>query len=427
MRIKSIYSLYFALISSLGTFLFGFYATLIGGIIFYINKDFALTTFQEAIIVSTLVIGAMLGAFLGGVLADYKGRKWTLLFSAVLLILGGLLFIYAFNIYVLVISRLIVGLGVGIATNVVPLYISETSSQENVGPYVLLSQIMGTLGVVVTFGLSLYMTSWKEITLLGGLIPSFLLFILGWLFLDETPIWLEIQGKKIEAAKVFEKLHLPHPKPSSIFVFLKNLFVKMIAKSIQKRLIGKLILIGIFVAFFQQAIGIYGIAYFAPQMFQKLGLASQSIELVLSFILALLNFIATLFSVPLLAYLSRKKLLILGMSGIFFSLLLLCSSLAFSLWVKVLPSLAILLYIVFFAISVGPVTFVVISEIFPNEIRGKAMGICIFVHLFTNYLITLTFLPMLNSLGVSTLFSIYAFFALLGIGFYAKFLPNPHS
>ncbi len=427
MSTKNLYPLFFSIISSIGTFLFGFYATLIGGIIFYINKDFHLTTLEEAVIVSTLIIGAMIGSFLGGALADYKGRKWTLLFSSILLILGGLFFIFAINLYFLIFSRFLLGIGVGITTAIVPIYISEISSEKESGSYILLSQIIISFGVVVSFGLSLWMTSWKEITILGGLFPSVLFFFLTWFFLEETPIWLEIKGRRQEAERVLDKLQLPHEKPTSIFQFVKNLFLVILTKSSKRRVLGHLLLIGIFVAFFQQAIGIYGIAYFAPQMFEKLGLGDQTIILLMSFILALFNFIATIFSIPLMAYLSRKKLLILGMSGIFFSLLLLCSSLTFSIYAKVLPSIALLLYIIFFSISVGPVTFVVLSELFPNEIRGKAMGICIFIHLFTNYLVALSFLPLLHYLGVSLLFSIYGIIALLGIGFYAKFLPKSNS
>jgi SP family galactose:H+ symporter-like MFS transporter len=421
MSTKSAYVFGVSLIAALGGLLFGYHTSIISGALLFLTKEFDLTTFQQELVVSTVLVGALVGAFSGGVLADRWGRKRALGVTLVLFFIGTWLLTEARGFESLLWGRFVAGLGIGVASMAVPLYIAEVAPMEKRGAFVSLNQLMITIGIVVAFFVAYLLAeagAWRKMFGIG-FIPLAVQAV-GLLFLPESPSWLMGRGRMQEAAHILGRLHgniesgrwnkeekskegleLRHPK-------IKNAFW-----------------IGIGMSIFQQITGINTVIYYAPKIFQAAGSASASADLFSTLLVGIVNVAFTVVSLWLIDRWGRRPLLMMGLIGMAASLSILGSFFVIgSAHLGWIAAVSLMSYVAFFAISLGPVTWLLISEIYPLKIRGRAMGIATFANWTCNYLVSISFLSLIEKMGAGATFWLYALISLFALWFVGKKVPE---
>jgi SP family galactose:H+ symporter-like MFS transporter len=424
------FPLIISLIASLGGLLFGYNTSVIAGAMLFLVNDLGLTTFQEELVVSTLLIGALLGAFCSGFLADSFGRKKTLFATALLFFIGTFCLTTAVNFDELLLGRFLSGFGIGLASVAVPLYIAEMAPCESRGVYVSLNQLMITFGVLIAY-LVCYLYAerqeWREMFAFG-FIPLSIQFI-GLFFIPETPAWLISHKQVEEAEKVLHRL-----KDADENQHLVEKEKKEDAPDDQrwsalfKPSIRKAFFIGIGMSVFQQITGINAVIYYAPRIFQLAGYQEAQMATFVTMLLGAVNVGMTLVALWLIDRLGRRPLLIIGLLGMSFSLAVLGYSFSGEAGqAGVLAVIALMSYISFFAISLGPVAWLIISEIYPLGIRGRAMGAATFANWACNYIVSLTFLSLVSVIGASQTFWLYMLISLIGLWFVWKMVPETKS
>ncbi|MBN2478657.1 MAG: sugar porter family MFS transporter [Parachlamydiales bacterium] len=418
------FTLFVAIIAALGGLLFGYNTSVISGAILFLTKDFNLTVFQQEMVVSIILIGALVGAYVGGLFADRLGRKFTLFFTTVLFLIGTIIIMTSHSIFILFIGRIIVGLAIGIVSMAAPLYIAEMSDPKHRGALVSLNQLAITIGILLAYAVDYYfadVNEWRSMFAFG-LLPAFLMFI-GLFFIPETPTFLISRGKKeralIISKKILlnksEKIVITIPKDKKVSSW-KNIFEKSVRPALYA---------GIGISIFQQITGINIVIYYAPKIFQMAGFETATTAILATAGVGIINVLMTVVALWLIDVLGRKPLLKIGLIGMVASLFIL--GLAFMFATKILHIISVISlmsYVAFFAISLGPVAWLIISEIYPSAIRGRAMGIATFFNWASNYIISLTFLTLVASLGTSVVFWMYAAIGLLGLWFVVKKIPE---
>jgi len=418
-------------IVALGGFLFGYCSSVISGAILFVSHQLNLTTFDQEMIVSILLIGALIGAFIGGTLADRFGRKYTMFITTFFFLLGTVFLFVGDSMTELLIGRFITGWGIGIASVVVPLYIAEISPPKHRGALVSLNQLAITIGILVAYLVDYLLANdalWHE--MFGfGFIPAIFLFI-GLFFVPETPSFLASKGKKEKAIKMFERFNLAYEEKE---VFKETEKPKEIVRwsHLLDKAIRPALFIGLGLSIFQQITGINTVIYYAPRIFQFSGLTSATAATLATLGVGIINVIMTILALWLIDKLGRRILLIIGLIGMVISLGTL--GLAFHLssahhisqeWVGIIAVATLMTYISFFAISLGPVAWLIISEIYPLGVRGRAMGIAIFANWVSNYFVSLTFLSLLEHLGTTGTFFLYAVIGLFALWFVLRRVPE---
>ncbi len=420
------YSLFVSSIAALGGLLFGYNTSVISGALLFIAKDFHLTIFQQELIVSTLLIGALIGAFLGGFIADQFGRKKTLFFTLFLFLIGILCLTIAGSFHMLLTGRFIVGLGIGIASLAVPLYIAEVSPPESRGALVSLNQLAITIGILLAYIVSYAYSDLKEWRQMFAFafFPVVIQFV-GLFFIPETPSWLISRNRKEAAEKVLHKLFLAHPNTQLAPVEKsEDVPTSKSWKELFNPLYRRAFLIGVGISVFQQITGINTVIYYAPQIFQKAGLATAQSAIFATMLVGIVNVAMTIIALWLIDRLGRRPLLIGGLIGMAASLAILGFSFFGGGNVGLTAIGGVMIYVAFFAVSLGPVAWLIISEVYPLGIRGRAMGIATFANWVCNYIVSLTFLSLIEAFGTGMTFWIYTVICILGLWFVYKLVPE---
>ncbi|KPK32429.1 MAG: hypothetical protein AMS24_04270 [Chlamydiae bacterium SM23_39] len=377
---------------SFGSFLFGFNTAVISGALLYITDEFHLNFFQEGLLVSILILGAVFGAFIGGILADKFGRRLTLFFVSILFLLGTTLVIGKIFLFFLF-GRFIQGIGVGIVSSVVPLYISEISPIKYRGALVSLNQLAIVLGVCISYLVDYFLLDWRM--MLGfAYIPSLFLF-LGLFFIKETSAFLEKKKKK--------------------FLDKKEVFFKKENK--------KALFVGIGISVIQQITGINVVIYYAPKIFKLVKSFDHSQAIFIAVILGIVQFVMTIFSLFLIDRVGRRKLLLFGSLGMAISMFFLGFAIELGIGANIII-LSLISYISFFAISLGPIAWLLIAEIFPLSIRGRAVGIAALSNWGANYLVSFSFLPLMGLLGAGKTFFLFSLISVFSFYFIKKRVPE---
>ena len=379
--------------AGLGGIIFGYDTGIISGALLFIKQEYSLSPFMQGLIVSQVLIGAMIGAWGAGHAADRYGRKRSILVASCVFILGSLLMAWSPNIDVLLAGRLINGLAIGILSMSVPLYISEIVPKEIRGACVSLNQLAITIGIVVAYLVSYSLASsgnWRLMFALA-VVPAAIQF-LGMLFLPESP------SVSYQDSASWKHLMKPALKPA--------------------------LLIGIGLAMFQQITGINTVIYFAPSIFKMSGFESSAVAILATLGIGVINVFFTVVSLFLIDRWGRKPLLYVGLVGECISLTTL--GLAFlspehAAWIAVV---SVGVYVASFAISLGPIAWLVIAEIYPVEVRSSAMSLATVANWFFNFVVSLTFLSLVHGLGASYTFWIYAVMCVLGIIFVYRLVPE---
>src|SRR5260370_13003953 len=376
--------------AALAGVVFGFDTGVISGAILFIKGEFGLTPFAEELLVSSALIGAVCGSILSGRLTDLIGRKRAILITAGIFTVGSILCAIATGTGVLIVGRITIGVAIGVASYTAPLYISEMAPPKLRGGLVTLNQLAITVGILVAYIIDATFASSGNWRLMFGfgVFPALALG-LGIAMLPESPRWLLLHQHKPEALKVLSRIRETNEIAAEVNEILEH------AESGHGNLadlfspvVLRVLFSGVALAIIQQITGINTVIYYAPTIFQQAGFQSAEGSIIATAGVGLVNVLMTVISIPLLDRVGRRPLLLASLGGM--SLSLAALGLGFAVggaafkWIGVL-SLAV--YIASFAIGLGPVFWLVISEIFPLKIRGPAASVATLANWLSNFLV----------------------------------------
>ena len=401
-------------ISATGGLLFGFDIGVISGAIPYFQKRFALDNSWVELITTSGLVGAVIGAMFCGRVADILGRKKVILASAVVFAIGAIWSGLAPSAIDLLIARLFLGLAIGVSSFAVPLYIAEISPTKIRGTLVSMFQLLVTIGVLVSYFSDLafavpendprYNECWRPMLYVGA-IPAVIMFI-GMIFLPETPRWLISKGREQKCREVLQKVE----EPELIEEVISKMKEEMLQDSgkwteIFKPWLRSALMIAIGIMFLQQFTGINTIIYYRPKIFLMAGFDGVKAAIMGSVSVGIALVIFTVVSLFMIDKLGRRKLFFIGLSGMIVALLALGFCFAFhnilGNSIKILTIGFILLYICFFAMSLGPLGWLIISEVFPLKVRGVGASIGSLANWLFNGVVAFTFFKIIKGLTLS--------------------------
>jgi MFS transporter, SP family, galactose:H+ symporter len=402
--------------AALGGLLFGYDTGVISGALIFIKHEFGLTTATEEIVVSGVLLGATIGAIFGGKAADLFGRRRVLLVTAAIFGVGALASAAAPSPAILIVSRIILGLAIGLASTNVPVYLSEVAPSQARGWIVSLFQLAVTVGIVVAY-LTDYafagVEGWRW--MLGLAVAPALVFGTGMFFLPETPRWL-IRGGQHEAA---QRVLVQIRQLADVSVEIEEIKQSLSQQTESGRwadLLGSRVrlalIVGLGLAIFQQITGINTVIYYAPKILHTAGFNTASGAILATAGVGVVNVGMTIIAMFLVDRAGRRPLLLVGIAGMIVTLGVLGLSFRISSPSAQLSRVAVIClmgYVASFAISLGPIFWLLIAEIYPLKIRGLAEGAAATFNWGSNLLVSLTFLTLVEKLGASATFLLYAF------------------
>ena len=428
---------------ALGGLLFGYDTAVISGAIGFLKEHFRLTADMTGWAASSLLIGCMAGAVVGGPLGDRFGRKPMLLVCALVFALSGLGSALAPNFAAYTWSRLLGGLGIGAVSVLSPLYIAEFSPERSRGRFVSLYQLAIVVGILVSFFVNMLIQqygatlasapngmtseSWNTAHawrwMLGVLALPSVGFGLLLLPLPESPRWLMKRGRRSEAEVTLVRIGGTETARRELSQIEESLGAERGRLSeLFHGGFGKAMLIGSLLAVFSQFGGINAIMYYGPELFKAAG-AEDSRAFLSTVILGFTNLLATFGAIALVDRVGRKALLVAGVSLQVLALLMVGT--LYHLQGDPMLLLAfIILFLIGFAGSTGVVTWVIISEIFPTRLRGQAMGIAVLFIWASDYVVTQTFPMLAEGIGPANTFYSYACCAFVGLVFTILAVPE---
>lgn len=430
---------FIAFSAALGGLLFGYDTAVISGAIGDLTRYFQLSTLETGWAISSALVGCLLGALVSNYCSSKWGRKKTMLLAAFLFILNSIGTAVPDSFIVFVIFRILGGIGVGLASMVVPMYLAEIAPTERRGALVGYYQLAIVIGIVLVYFVNYFIAlqgdafwnltqGWRW--MFGSeLFPS--LIFLGFIFLlPESPRWLFMKGKTNEAKQVLFSINSKEESQRELLEIEQSLQSdnQYAWQSIRQPIYRKALWVGIGLSILQQLTGINAILYYAPEIFKSLG-SSTDASLLETTTLGVVNLIFTLLAIRWVDRMGRKPLLYFGSAGM--TLALMGVGLLIYFQVErtiVLPFL--LLFMASFSISWGPVVWVLLSEIFPNSIRSLALAISVFIQWIANFLVTQFFPMLVNntwvpiSLKAAFPFFVFAVLCFISLLFVWKKVPE---
>ena len=420
------YGVLVLIVLSFAGFLFGYHVAIVSGALIFLTSAFSLSTSAEGFFVAVMLLGGLGGALIAGPMADHLGRKKSLACAVLLFIIGSWCIVGAIDYTSLLWGRVMSGLAAGIVTVISPMSLAEIAPPAYRGRCVSLFQFMIALGILLAYGISFIFAHaqvWQppfKVGILLSVVQFAALFAL-----PETPAWLLTQGKRNQAESVWRKVRADTQwqKELEQITPLKEKHNRW--QLCFKSYFFKILCIGVALNLFQQITGINAVIYYTPRIFKELGIDSSFGMFLATLVVGLINVLATVFSAWILDKVGRKRLLLVGSAGMTLSLTLLST-----LFLKrnsindAIACFSLISYVAFFAMSLGPVTWVVLSEIFPLSIRGSGMAIAIACNWLANYVVALTFPDLIQRFGVSIVFALFGSLYLLAFLFIYRFIPE---
>jgi SP family arabinose:H+ symporter-like MFS transporter len=497
MSSKQIYVVRIAAIVALGGFLLGFDASVISGVVKFIEPEFDLTKIELGWAVGCITLTAAIGMIIAGPLSNSMGRRKLLKYAAILFAISAIGSALATTFFTLIIARLIGGLAVGASLILAPMYIAEVAPPEKRGQLVSFNQLNIVLGITIAFFTNYLILKWGQSDLewaksiglakwnwrwMLGLeaIPA-ILYFLGLFFVPRSPRWLMMKGKSEQALLVMNKVNTRDDATKQIKDVEKSIFEdknkkKTSVRDLFTKSMRHVIIIGLVVGVFQQLVGINAVLFYAPMIFEQTGIGTDA-SFVQAILVGVTNLVFTVLAMLTIDKLGRKPLLIFGMAGITTCLFILAfgfysasytltedtiatlpedinreqinsiknqtfdSDLSFKAALvntlgervaqkhesilitsatdmnTILILIGILGFVGSYAFSIGPVMWVLFSELFPNKIRGIAISFVGFINLAIAFFIQLLFPWELSILGSATTFLLFGIFAVIGFAF----------
>jgi MFS transporter, SP family, galactose:H+ symporter len=419
-------------IASLGGLLFGYDTGVISGALPFLKQEFSLSPTMEGVTTAAVLCGAVIGAAGVGPISDAFGRRRVILFAALLFVVGALISAFASGLGLLIVGRAVVGVAIGVASMLTPLYLSEVAPKESRGAIVSLNQFCITFGILISYLVDYAFVdvanNWRW--MLGvGCVPGLVLAV-GMLVLPESPRWLAGRGKMEEATRLLQTIRgnaniQPELKEIADSIREEQSRTAPWSDLFKPEALPAL-WVGVGLAVFQQVTGINTVIYFAPTIFQSAGLPSASSAILATAGVGVVNVLATILSMYLLDRVGRRALLIWGISGMTLALAALayCFALTPSALTNSVTVASVAVYVGFFAIGLGPVFWLLISEIFPLPVRARGMSVATVANWGANLIVALLFLDLLQLLGNAGTFLFFTVMSLLALGFSKIMTPE---
>ncbi len=441
-----------SLVATLGGLLFGYDTAVIAGAIGFMRTHFELSPQMVGWVASCALFGCMIGALSSGIISDRLGRKSVLILAALCFIISALGTAFPKSLTHFIIFRILGGIGVGAAAMASPMYIAELSPAKYRGRLVSFNQLAIIFGMLVVYFANYFIAEYgasidQSNSILPGTteswnveygwrwmfgseaLPALLLLILLF-FVPKSPRWLIEQNREHEALKILSRVEDPQEVELKFGEIKKTLDGESssLGQLLQPGL-RKALYIGLALAFFQQSTGINAILYFAPEILKSISHAQIDIALLQTILIGAINLLFTIIGILAVDKLGRKPLMIAGYSGMAISLIAL--GISATLEIQGIGTLLLILtYVACFAFSVGPVTWVLLSEIFPTKVRGRAIAMATLLLWATNFVVSQTF-PMMdgnvwliNTFHHGFPFLIYGTFSILALLFIWKSVPE---
>lgn len=416
---SSTYLLKLTLVATLGGLLFGYDTAVISGTVGSLESFFVLpfglgetaANARLGLVVSSALIGCVIGGISGGFISRKLGRKKGLILAAILFLFSAIgssmpeMFLKPIGeadhtfIYIFIFYRVIGGIGVGLASMLSPLYIAEIAPAKNRGKLVSLNQFAIIFGMLIVYFVNYYIARQGDDTWLNSIgwrwmfasetIPAGIFLVLLF-FVPDTPRSLVLKSQPQKALEVLTKVN-GFKEAEKILADIQNTVVSHSGKLFSFGM--TVIVIGILLSVFQQFVGINVVLYYAPEIFKSMGSGTDT-ALLQTIIVGSVNLLFTVLAIMTVDKLGRKPLMIIGALGMAISMFALGTTF-FTETVGIAALVFMLFYVASFAMSWGPVTWVLLSEIFPNKIRGRAMAIAVAAQWISNYLVSWTF-PMMD-------------------------------
>jgi sugar porter (SP) family MFS transporter len=421
-----------AAIAGLGGLLFGYDTGVIAGALLFIKGDFDLGSFAQGLVVAAVPIGAVAGAGFAGPAADRYGRRLMILLAAAVFIVGALISAAAPGVEVLVAARIVIGVAIGLASAAAPVYISEVAPPESRGRLVSFFQLAVTIGILVAYLVGLafdHTEGWRW--MLGlGCVPALALGF-GMLRMPQSPRWLVMSGDDFAARATLAKIRVDDP--DTIDRELEEIKDSLDEKpgawsELLQPVVKAALVVGGGLAVLQQVTGINTVIYYAPTIVEFTGVNSSAGSILAAVGVGVINVGFTLLALRLLDRAGRRTLLFIGVSGMSISLFALGGAFKIAGGGSTLASViaigSLMAYVASFAVSLGPIFWLLNAEIYPLSVRSKAAGVGTMANWTFNFIVSLTFLLLIEALGRSGAFWFYGVIGLFTLVFCWKFVPE---
>jgi sugar porter (SP) family MFS transporter len=420
-----------AAITALGGLLFGYDTGVVSGALLFLHTSFGnVSSFDKELVTGLLLIGAAVGAFASGRLSDRIGRRPVILLTACVFVAGVLGAAFSPELWVLIAMRFVIGLAVGSASMAVPLYISEVAPPRVRGALVSFNQLALTMGILIAFLVDYALSSSAAWRLMFGLaaIPAVLLFV-GMLTQAESPVWLVTHGRMEEARRVLVRVRSKDHDVDGEIAEISALGQRTSSyRELLRPDVRKVVVIGVLLAVFQQITGINTVIYYAPTLLHQAGLGNSA-SLLANVGNGIVNVGMTVIAIWLIDKVGRRVLLIGGTIGMAVALFVVAATFAVSgntlgHTEAIVAVVSLAVYTGSFAIGLGPVFWLLISEIYPAQIRGKSMSIATIANWGANFVVAISFLTLLNTISNAGTFFLLGTLSLTAVAYFWKKVPE---
>jgi sugar porter (SP) family MFS transporter len=418
-------------IAGLGGILYGFDMGVIAAALIYVRDAFHLSTWMEEVLVIAVLIGVMIGALIGGTVADRVGRRKTLVWGAILFIAGSILAPLSPNVYVLFVARTLLGIAVGFTSVTAPVYVSELAPPQSRGMLIGLYQFALTSGIALADLVGYWFAAshgWRWMFAFG-LIPA-LFFLFMVLTVPESPRWLFAQNRVAEAELVLKS----YTDEAGARLLMEDIRLSLMTKmerrwsALWSPAVRGSLFIAVGFMLLVPATGINAVLYYGPQVFLLAGIRSDKSAIFATFLVAITNVLATVIALVLVDRAGRKPLLFAGLGGMTLALLMLAvcfhnqAALGHSL--GLIATSCLMFFITCYAFSLGPIAWILVSEVFPLRLRGRGVAAATLSFGTSNFIVSLTILSLLKAAGTSLTFVIYSAFCIVTLIFVRYVIPE---
>lgn len=407
------------------------------GVGLLVQEDMGLTDWQLSVFMSSIQFIAAIGGLMSHAITDRLGRTRSFVVAQLIFLIGIAILCFAQTYNHLLLSRLFLGLAIGVSLALDPVYIAELAPAQHRGRLTTWSEIAINVGILIGFIVNWVFADWPSgvnwrIMIACGAVLPVVLILLALTVMPESPRWLIARGRLSEAKEILSRTH-PPGEDISMLVSGISRQVESDAGYAEKgwdpllrpdAITKRLMMVGIGVAFAQQATGIESVVMYSPEIFKNAGVATTVKELFLATVLV--GVVKTCCIIIAACYLDswgRRPMLLSSMFGMTVSHVLLSAAFAFNL--RMLAATAVLLFVGFFSVGIGPVTWLFASEVFPLHIRAKAMSIATTVNRLGSGAVALTFLPLCNLIGFSAYYLLFA--SLIAISMTIQYFTVPET
>jgi len=418
-------------IAALGGVLYGYDMGIIAAAALFVKRTFRLSTVMEEWVVSIVLIGAMIGAIVGGAVADRIGRRATLVWAAGIFILGSVLAPLSTDVAMLIVARAIIGIGIGFTSVTAPVYVSELAPPQSRGVLIGLYQFALTLGIALADFVGYWLAAQQAWRLMFGLavVPT-LFFLLVILTVPESPRWLFAHGSPQDAEAVLRS----YTDNAGAQQFLADIEAGLKTpmeqswSALWSPAVRGPLLIAVGLTVLQQVTGINTIIYYGPRIFELAGSASHASAIFATLLVAVVNVLATIVGIALVDRIGRKPLLYAGVSGMTIALFALSFSFshngALGASLVAVAIACLMVYITCFAFSLGAIAWILVAEVFPLRVRGRGVAAGTLFSGIANFAVSLTFLSLIDHLGSAGTFAIYGTLSIVTLVFVRFVVPE---